>query len=163
MLRCSIWFSAVHHPHRTHDPRRGSQDHHQSKNSVQKTICCNSTSNAPDDGRMYPKHVELRIHQLNYLVASSWLFALFHNYSSVNWKWWCGNHSVNNQSEKSNVHQVSDSYISEKGFNKQLQFYVSPVWRYVKVYFYTVKFAFQNFFIQMCSHPYDSLTSTYDY
>jgi len=24
---------------------------------------CNSTSNAPDDGRMYPKHVELRIHQ----------------------------------------------------------------------------------------------------
>jgi len=30
---------------------------------AQKTICCNSTSNAPDDGRMYPKHVELRIHQ----------------------------------------------------------------------------------------------------
>jgi len=41
----------------------GSQDHHPSKNSVQKTIYCNSTSNAPDDGRMYPKHVELRIHQ----------------------------------------------------------------------------------------------------
>jgi len=33
------------------------------KNSVQKTICRNSTSNAPDDGLMYPKHVELRIHQ----------------------------------------------------------------------------------------------------
>ena len=32
-----------------------------SKNSVQKTICCNSTSNAPDDGRTYPKHFELRI------------------------------------------------------------------------------------------------------
>ena len=31
--------------------------------SVQKTICCNSTSNVPDDGRMYPKHVELRIYQ----------------------------------------------------------------------------------------------------
>ena len=30
---------------------------------VQKTICCNSTSNAPDDGRMHPKHVEVRIHQ----------------------------------------------------------------------------------------------------
>ena len=29
----------------------------------QKTICCNTTSNAPDNGRMYPKHVELRIHQ----------------------------------------------------------------------------------------------------
>ena len=34
-----------------------------SKNSVPKTICCNSTYNAPDDRRMYPKHVELRIHQ----------------------------------------------------------------------------------------------------
>ena len=54
---------AVHHPHRTHDLCSGSQDHHPSKNSVQKTICRNSTSNAPDDGRMYPKHVELRIHQ----------------------------------------------------------------------------------------------------
>ena len=46
--------------------------------TVQKTICCNSTSNAPDDGRMYPKHVELRIHQYNYLVASRWHFTLFH-------------------------------------------------------------------------------------
>jgi len=80
MLSCSIWFSAPsfwagggleshrvghvycadgaprHHPHHTHD-------HHLSKNSVQKTICCNSTSNAPDDGRMYPKHAKQRIHQ----------------------------------------------------------------------------------------------------
>ena len=55
--------SARHHPHRTHDPRSSSQDHHPSKNSVQKTKCCNSTSNAPDDGRVYPKHVELIIHQ----------------------------------------------------------------------------------------------------
>jgi len=47
----------------THDLRSGSQDHHPSKNSVQKTICCKSTSNAPEDGRMYPKHVELRLHQ----------------------------------------------------------------------------------------------------
>ena len=30
--------------------------------SVQKTICYNSTSDAPDDGRTYPKHVQLRIH-----------------------------------------------------------------------------------------------------
>ena len=30
---------AVRHPHRTHDLRSGSQDHHPSKNSVQKTIC----------------------------------------------------------------------------------------------------------------------------
>jgi len=86
MLSCSIWFSAPslwmggglesccvgrmygaddaqHNPHHTHDLRSSSQDHHPSTNSVQKTICCNSTSNAPDDGRIYPKHVELRIHQ----------------------------------------------------------------------------------------------------
>jgi len=90
MLSCSLWFSAPsfwmgggresrcvgrvygaggavrvarQHPHRKHDLRSGSHDHHPSKNSVQKTISCNSTSKAPDDGRMYPKHVELRIHQ----------------------------------------------------------------------------------------------------
>jgi len=28
--------------------------------TVQKTICCNLTSSAPDDGRMSLKHVELR-------------------------------------------------------------------------------------------------------
>jgi len=84
MLSYSIWFSASsfwmggglesrcvgrvcgadgavrYHPHRTHDLRSGSQDHHPSKNSMQKTVCCNSTLNAPDDGRMYPKHVELK-------------------------------------------------------------------------------------------------------
>jgi hypothetical protein len=53
---------AVRHPHRTHDLRSGSQDHQPSKNSVQKIVCCSSTSDAPDDGRMYPKHVKLRIH-----------------------------------------------------------------------------------------------------
>jgi len=86
MLNYSIWFSApsfwmggglesrcmgrvygtdgaVHRLYRTHDPRTSSQEHHPSKNSVQKTIRCNSIYNAPDDGRMYPKHVELRIHQ----------------------------------------------------------------------------------------------------
>jgi len=63
-VRCG-WCRAVarYHPHRKHDLRSGSQDHHPSKNSVKKTICCNSTSNAPDDGRIYLKHVELRIHQ----------------------------------------------------------------------------------------------------
>jgi len=54
---------ARHHPHRKHDLRSGSPDHHPSENLVQKTVCCNSTSNAPDDGRMRPKHVELRTHQ----------------------------------------------------------------------------------------------------
>ena len=41
----------------------GSQAHHPPTNSVQKTICCNSTSNAPDDGLMRSKHVELITHQ----------------------------------------------------------------------------------------------------
>ena len=45
---------------------------------TRKTICCNSTSNAPDDGLMRPKHVEPRIRQYNYLVASGWHFTLFH-------------------------------------------------------------------------------------
>jgi len=44
----------------TQDLRSGSQDHHTSTNSVQKTTCCNLTSSAPDDGRMRPKHVELK-------------------------------------------------------------------------------------------------------
>jgi hypothetical protein len=43
---------AGHDPHHDHDLRSGSQDHHPSKSSLQKTICCNSTSNTPDDGRM---------------------------------------------------------------------------------------------------------------
>jgi len=34
---------ARHHPHHKHDLRSGSQDHHPYKNSVQKTICCNSS------------------------------------------------------------------------------------------------------------------------
>jgi len=50
------------HPHRTRNLRSDCQDHHPSRNSVQKTVRYNSTSNAPDDGCMYPKYVELRIH-----------------------------------------------------------------------------------------------------
>jgi len=76
MLSCSIRFSAssfwmggadgADGAVQSHGTIRtissGSQNHHPSKNSMQKTVCCNSTSNAPDDGRMYPKHVELRMH-----------------------------------------------------------------------------------------------------
>ena len=58
-----LFIGVYHHPHRTHDLRSGSEDHRASENSVQKTVYCNSTSNAPDDGRKYPKDVELRIHQ----------------------------------------------------------------------------------------------------
>jgi len=61
-VRCG-WCNARHHSYRTHDLRSVYQNHHSSKYSIQKTICCNSTSNAPDDGRMYSKHVELRIQQ----------------------------------------------------------------------------------------------------
>jgi len=61
--------AARQHPHRIHDLRSESQDHHPSKNSVQETICCNSTCNPPDDGRIYPKHVELRI--LTYSMVQS--------------------------------------------------------------------------------------------
>jgi len=109
MLSCSIWFSAPSFwmggglesrcvsrvygadgavrltapsvPY--HDLRSASQDHYPSTNSVQKSICCNSTPNAPDDGRIRPKHVELRmyiyiyIYIYNYLVASSWHVTLF--------------------------------------------------------------------------------------
>jgi len=66
MLSCSIWFSAP-------SLRMGGGLESRCVGrvygadgavpTVQKTICCNSTSNAPDDGSMYPKHVELRIHQ----------------------------------------------------------------------------------------------------
>ena len=59
-----------HGSHRTLDLGSGSQEHHPSKNSVQKTIRCNSTSNAPDDGRMYPKHVEPCCIKLAYQIIS---------------------------------------------------------------------------------------------
>ena len=52
-IQCSCWAVARHHPHCTHDPHGGSQDHHPSKNSVQKTTSCNSTSNAPDAGQFH--------------------------------------------------------------------------------------------------------------
>ena len=61
MLSYSIWISAP--SFWMGGGLESSQDYHPSKNSVQKTIRCNSTSNAPDDGLMRPKHVELRIHQ----------------------------------------------------------------------------------------------------
>ena len=72
MLNCSIWLSAQNFwmgggLESSCVGRVNGADSavHPSKNSVQKTICCNSTSNAPDDWRMYPKHVELRIYQLH--------------------------------------------------------------------------------------------------
>ena len=74
---------ARHHPHRTHDLRSGSQDHHPSKNSMQKTICYNSTSNAPDDGRMYPKHVELRITLLHQVGIPHYFMKKMHGQTTI--------------------------------------------------------------------------------
>jgi len=72
MLSRSIWFSVpsfwMGGGLESRTVHSVSQDHHPSKNSVQKTICCYSTSNAPDDGRMYPKHVQLRTRQQNYVL-----------------------------------------------------------------------------------------------
>ena len=87
MLSYSIWFSAPSFwmggglerrcvgrvygadgaVRRTHDLRSSSQGHHPSTNWVQKTICCNLTSSALDDGCKRPKHVELT--SINYIVA----------------------------------------------------------------------------------------------
>ena len=78
MLSCSIWFSAPNFwmgggldsrcvgrvygaagaVHTTYAAALKTTTHLQTR----KTICCNLTSSAPDDGRMYPKHVELRKH-----------------------------------------------------------------------------------------------------
>ena len=73
MLSCSIWFSAPSFwldgdlesrcVGRVCGADGAVHGTISTKNSVQKTVCCNSTSNAPDDVRMCPKHVELRIHQ----------------------------------------------------------------------------------------------------
>ena len=74
MLSCSIWLSApsfwmggdlaVHGTIRTvHTTYAACRKPYAAENRMlQKTICCNSTSNAPDDGRMYAKYVELRTH-----------------------------------------------------------------------------------------------------
>jgi len=70
MFSCNIWFSAPSFwnggglESRCVGRVYGADGAvHSTIRIVHSTICCNSTSNAPDDGRMYPKHVELRIHQ----------------------------------------------------------------------------------------------------
>jgi len=79
MLSCSIWFSAPSFwtggglesrcvgrvcgaDGAMHTAALKTTTHPKTR-SVQKTIRCNSTFNAPDDGHMRPKHVELRIYQ----------------------------------------------------------------------------------------------------
>ena len=97
MLSCCIWFSApsfwmsgglesrcvgrvshgtIRTAHTTFAATLNTTTHR--KTRCRKPYAATQTSNAPDDGRMYPKHAELRIHQQNYLVASSWHFTLLH-------------------------------------------------------------------------------------
>ena len=65
--RSPEWSLSLRFPHQDpiHSPLLINTRHmpSPSKISVQKTICCNSTSNAPDDGHMYLQNAELRIHQ----------------------------------------------------------------------------------------------------
>jgi len=71
VLRTAAWFVFTVRMDESHDTIRNVHTTYAAalknttdpKNSVQKTICYNSTSNAPDDGRMHPKHVELRIYE----------------------------------------------------------------------------------------------------
>jgi len=64
MLSCSIWFSAPSFWMGGDLESRCVGRVYGADGAVRhKTIYCNSTSNAPDDGCMYPKHVELRIRQ----------------------------------------------------------------------------------------------------
>jgi len=69
---------ARHHLHCKHDLRSGSQDHHPSKISVQKTICYNSTSNAPDDGYMYQKSCQAKNTSIKLPRCIKLAFTLFH-------------------------------------------------------------------------------------
>ena len=62
MLSCSIWFSAPSFWMGGGLESRCVGRVHGADGAVY-GICCNSTSKAPDDMRMYPKHVELRIRQ----------------------------------------------------------------------------------------------------
>ena len=62
MLSCSIWFSAPSFWMGGGLENRCVVRVYGADGAVRLTIRCSSTSNAPDDGRMYPEHVELRIH-----------------------------------------------------------------------------------------------------
>jgi len=62
MLSCSIWFSAPSFWMGGGLESRCIGRVYGADGAVQKTISCNTTSNAPDDGCLYPKHVDLRIY-----------------------------------------------------------------------------------------------------
>ena len=63
VYRAHVAVCDTKHAHSKHDISSVSQNHHTTKISFQKVTCFNETSNALDDGCMYPKHIELRIHQ----------------------------------------------------------------------------------------------------
>jgi len=62
-LSCSIWVSAPSFWIGGGLESRCVGSVYGADGAVHGTIYCNATSNAPDDGRVYPKYVELRIRQ----------------------------------------------------------------------------------------------------
>jgi len=63
ILNCSTWFSAPSFWIGGFLESRCVGRVYGADGVAQRTICCNSTSNVPNDGLMYPKRVELRINQ----------------------------------------------------------------------------------------------------
>jgi len=71
------------------------------KYSVQKATCCNSKSNTPDDGRMYPKHVfdvlltvhlSIFISVINQLDAQNFCFTISLFHASTCFEHMCSKH-----------------------------------------------------------------------
>jgi len=69
---------------------------------------------------MYPKHVEVKIYQLNYLVASSWYSTLFHE-----------------EDARSNNHQVEGKIVQEKFTLKNV--FITNRTTHVQYYLYYCK------------------------
>ena len=71
----NIGWVARKHPHRTQHLSSGSQD--PSKNSVQKTVCCYSISNVPDDGCIVPETFRAKNTLLHQAGISSYIMNVF--------------------------------------------------------------------------------------
>ena len=77
----------VRHVSGTHDLRSGSQDHQPSKNSVQKTIRCNSISNGPDDGRYVPETCRAKNAFMKLPCCINLVFQVISTLSVYMWCW----------------------------------------------------------------------------
>jgi len=70
-----------------------------------KTICCNLTSSAPDDGAYAPETCRAKETSVNYIVASSWHFTLFDEDARSN----NPRLTVRIQTEKQTIYMLADS------------------------------------------------------